>query len=87
MSDTEADKKAGADQGTVVVSLDNYRINNPSQAPFGAKVSRFVWGGEAHFQNYCRAYNNLVEKLEICVMHGDLTLKEAQERLEQSREF
>lgn len=82
------ENKNPSEAGTLrVINFDEYRINSPSEAPFGAKIMRFTWGGEDRFQNYCKAYNDLVSALEDCVNHGDIDPDEAKQRLEKSRKF
>lgn len=81
------EKESGKNRSVEVINFEDYRITHPRNAPAGARLMRCMWGGEEDYQNYCNAYNELVEALKDCVDHGDITPDEAKERLEKCREF
>lgn len=69
------------------INFDEYRIDEPRKAPLAARLVRCTWGGEGFFKEYCESYNELVDSLEECVKHKDMTLEEALRKLEECRKI
>lgn len=85
---SEENKAREQSRNGVPINFDDYRIDHPRKAPLDARLIRLVWGdGEEMYENYRDNYNRLVDSLEECVKHNAMSPEEAEQILEECREF
>lgn len=85
---SKENKKQPEQRGDVAtIDFDDYRITDHRDAPAGAVVLRSMLGGYKLYQDYCSSYNRLVDAVKESVQKKEMTVKDAQDCLEECREW